>query len=83
MATQSSYVVTKFILRESQGVILLLSTFSVNFSVNQFKLFSFFFFIIIIFNLSSCSKFLWVIANSNLHNHADFEEVVNYRDVYQ
>ena len=88
VAAQSCQLVKKFILRESEGVIIISSTFSVNFSVNQFKLFSLYFFCFFAsyfdnFNLPSCSRFLWVIPNSDLHNHANFEEVVNYHHVFQ
>ena len=69
-------VVRIFILRELQGVILISSTFSVNFSVNQFKLFSHFF-------QAALLRFLLVIPNSDLYNHANFKEVVNYRDAFQ
>ena len=75
-APEGCWVVRIFILRELQGVILISSTFSVNFSVNQLKLFSHF--------LQAASlRFLSVIPNSDLHNRANFKEVVNYRDALQ
>ena len=47
-ASESRWVVKKFILRESQRVILISSRFSANFSVNQFKLFSLFLQVVLI-----------------------------------